>query len=191
MVLDIDNYDSFTYNLVHQIGAMGYEVRVVRNDALMVEEIRDQSPSHIIISPGPGRPENAGISEQLIRDLGPDIPILGVCLGHQAIGQVFGAKVLSAHQLVHGKAKPVFHEGRAIFANVPNPFQAGRYHSLMVSGDGLPPELEPLASSGDGQLMALRHRQYPVYGVQFHPESILTEYGDTIIQNFLMISQEN
>lgn len=191
MVLVIDNYDSFTYNLVHQIGALGYELQVFRNDAITLDEIEALAPSHIVISPGPGRPEDAGISEELVSRFGNDIPILGVCLGHQAIGEVFGAEVGPADTLVHGKTSPVFHDARGIFQNIPNPFNAGRYHSLTVTSQELPEELEALANSGDGHLMALRHRTLPIYGVQFHPESILTEYGDTLIQNFLNLSRED
>jgi len=190
MILIIDNYDSFTYNLVQQIGAMGYDFRVVRNDAITIAEIRQLSPSHIVISPGPGRPENAGICKDVILQFGPEIPILGVCLGHQAIAQVFGAEIGYARQLIHGKSSPVFHHESSVFKHVPNPFQAGRYHSLTITSDKLPENLQILASSDDGELMAVQHRKYPIIGVQFHPESILTENGDKIIQNFLMLKKE-
>ena len=185
MILVVDNYDSFTYNLVHLIGSLGFEMKVVRNDELSPEEARDLAPTHLVISPGPGRPENAGYSNEYIRTLSGTIPTLGVCLGHQAIGQVFGGKVVHASQLVHGKATPVFHEGRSIFANLPNPLLAGRYHSLAVDPDSLPGEIEVLAHSGDGQIMAIRHRDLPIIGVQFHPESILTTHGQQLIQNFM------
>jgi len=190
MVLLIDNYDSFTHNLAHLIGALGHEVQIYRNDALTVQDIRALAPTHLVISPGPGRPENAGRTPEMIQKLTGELPIMGVCLGHQAIGQVFGGVVSHAPVLVHGKATPLFHQGRSLFSNLPNPFEVGRYHSLTVLHESLPAELEVLATSGDGQIMALRHRQFPVFGVQFHPESILTEHGDLIMQNFLQTNQE-
>jgi len=184
MIVVIDNYDSFTYNLVQYLGELGYEVQVFRNDMIVVEEIRQLRPSHIVISPGPGDPSDAGVSKDIILELGPDIPTLGVCLGHQCIGEAFGGRVERAPRLMHGKTSPVYHHGDALFAEVPNPFEATRYHSLIVT-EPLPPELEILAETLEGELMALRHRSYPIYGVQFHPESILTIDGKQILSNFL------
>jgi len=184
MVLVIDNYDSFTYNLVHLIGALGHPVSVVRNDALEADEIRALHPSHLVISPGPGRPEQAGCTLAYLQACATELPILGVCLGHQAIGHFFGARIVGANTLVHGKSTPVFHQSRSLFANLPNPLRAGRYHSLIVSPDDLSPELEILATSSEGEIMALRHRELPLAGVQFPPESILTENGAELMQNF-------
>jgi anthranilate synthase/aminodeoxychorismate synthase-like glutamine amidotransferase len=184
MILVIDNYDSFTYNLVQYLGELGAEVSVYRDDAIDVAEIRRLGPSHLVISPGPGDPGDAGISNQVIRDLGPSIPLLGVCLGHQCIGQVYGGQVVRAPRLLHGKTSPIYHYGDGLFQGVPSPFEATRYHSLIVDKP-LPAELEVTAFTREGELMGLAHRQHPVYGVQFHPESILTTSGKQILRNFL------
>jgi anthranilate synthase component II len=186
MVLVIDNYDSFTYNLVQYLGELGSEVRVVRNDAASIESIAALQPTRIVISPGPGRPEHAGITMDVIRQLGSSIPILGVCLGHQAIGAVFGGTVVRASTPMHGKTSTIEHDGRGVFAGIDGPFVASRYHSLVVSDDGLPDELEVTAwTREDRTIMGLRHRERPIHGVQFHPESILTGEGMRLLQNFL------
>jgi anthranilate synthase/aminodeoxychorismate synthase-like glutamine amidotransferase len=186
MVLVLDNYDSFTYNLVQYLGELGAEVRVVRNDAATPDEIADSGASQIVISPGPGRPEDAGITMETIRRVGHRMPILGVCLGHQAIGAVFGGSVVRAPAPVHGKTSMIVHDGRGVFAGLDAPFQASRYHSLVVSDIGLPPVLQVTArTEEDGTIMGLRHRNWPVHGVQFHPESILTGEGRRILRNFL------
>jgi anthranilate synthase component II len=182
----IDNYDSFTYNLVQYLGELGAEMRVFRNDAVTVEEIEALHPSHIVISPGPGDPSDAGVSNEVIHRLGPHFPLLGVCLGHQCIGEVFGGKVGRAPRLMHGKVSAIYHYGEDLFVGVPSPFDATRYHSLIVS-DPLPPELKVTAFTKEGELMGLRHRQYPIFGVQFHPESILTVPGKQILRNFLAV----
>jgi anthranilate synthase/aminodeoxychorismate synthase-like glutamine amidotransferase len=183
MVLVIDNYDSFTYNLVQYFGELGQMVKVFRNDQITLDEIRTLNPSHIVISPGPGTPDDGGVSLDVIQQLGPTIPVLGVCLGHQCIGQVFGGEVVRAPRLMHGKVSPVHHNGRGIFTNIPNPFQATRYHSLIVQN--IPDSLEVLAVTDQEEVMGLRHKHYPISGVQFHPESILTEHGHALLQNFL------
>ena len=186
MVVVIDNYDSFTYNLVQYLGELGAEVRVVRNDAATVATIRAARPDHIVISPGPGRPENAGVTMDVIREMGSDTPILGVCLGHQAIGAVFGGAVIRAAVPMHGKTSTIEHDGRGIFSGLPEPFLASRYHSLIVADEALPSALEVTArAKEDGTIMGLRHRSWPVYGVQFHPESILTGDGLRLLRNFL------
>lgn len=185
MILIIDNYDSFTYNLVHIVGTETDDYKVVRNDALTVEEIRELNPERILISPGPGRPEDAGVSEDLIRELGPEIPILGVCLGHQAIGDVFGASVVHAPSLMHGKTSKIFHDGKTVFQGVKDGFTATRYHSLVLAPDTIPEELEITSQTADGVIMGVRHRSYPIEGIQFHPESILTTEGPKIVQNWL------
>ncbi len=186
MIIVIDNYDSFTYNLVQYLGELGAELRVFRNDAVAVSEIVDLKPEGIVISPGPGRPEQAGISVELIRTQSPCTPILGVCLGHQAIGQAYGARIVSAPTLLHGKASPVLHDGAGILSGVDNPFEAGRYHSLVIDAETVPQELEVVGTAAtDGTIMAVRHRQFPVFGLQFHPESVLTADGKTILKNFL------
>jgi anthranilate synthase component 2 len=186
-VLLIDNYDSFTYNLYQYLSELGASVTVVRNDAITVDQARELKPQLIVISPGPGVPRDAGISVDLIRALGPDIPILGVCLGHQAIAEAFGGVVTRAPELMHGKASPVFHDGSGIFESLPSPFSAIRYHSLCAAPEAIPESLEVTARSDSGVIMALRHRNYPVYGVQFHPESILTEHGKELLRNFLNV----
>jgi anthranilate synthase/aminodeoxychorismate synthase-like glutamine amidotransferase len=186
MILVIDNYDSFTYNLVQYLGELGAELRVRRNDQVTVGEIEAMAPEQILISPGPGRPEDAGISVDVIRRFGPSVPILGVCLGHQAIGVVYGGTVCRASTPMHGKTSTVVHDGKGLFRGITEPFLAGRYHSLMISSDGLPHELEVAARTReDGTIMAVRHRSYPVHGVQFHPESVLTDEGRRILRNFL------
>ena len=190
MILMIDNYDSFTYNLVQYLGELGEDVRVVRNDALAVEQIGKLSPARIVISPGPGTPDQAGISLALIDGLGGRFPILGVCLGHQAIGQAFGGRIVRAQQIMHGKTSMIHHAGTGVFAGLPNPFEATRYHSLVVEKSTLPPCLEVTAwtQHADGsrdEIMGLRHRTLPIEGVQFHPESILTMYGRDLLRNFV------
>ena len=185
MILVIDNYDSFTFNLVQLIGRVEGDVIVRRNDQIGIEEIRTLAPRGIVISPGPGRPENAGISVDVIRQMGPTTPVLGVCLGHQGIGLTFGGRVVHAPTLMHGKTSQVFHSGSPLYKDVPSPFTATRYHSLVVSADDLPQELEVTARTEDGVIMGLRHRRFPIEGVQFHPESILTEKGEQIVRNWL------
>lgn len=184
MILVIDNYDSFTYNLVQLMGEMGADLRVVRNDKATIDEIRAMQPSHIVISPGPGTPDDAGISQDVIHELGPTIPTLGVCLGQQSIGQVYGGRVVRAPRLMHGKTSMIFHKNAALFTGVPSPFEATRYHSLIVE-EPLPDCLTVTAFTETGEVMALRHKTHPVAGVQFHPESILTRFGTRILQNFL------
>lgn len=185
MILVIDNYDSFTYNIVQYLQELGADVLVKRNDQISLEEIELLYPTHLLISPGPGTPDEAGISLEAIRRFAGRIPVLGVCLGHQSIGQVFGGRVVKAKTMMHGKTSRVRHSGCGIFADVPNPFTATRYHSLVVERASLPAALEILAESEDGEIMALRHRELAVTGLQFHPESILTEGGMKMMQNFL------
>jgi para-aminobenzoate synthetase component II len=186
MILVIDNYDSFTYNLVQYLGELGQEIEVRRNNEVTLDEIEsDIRPDRILISPGPGTPDDAGVSLEVIEQYGGRLPILGVCLGHQAIGQVFGGKVVRAPELVHGKATEICHDGKTIFENLGDRFQAGRYHSLMVERESLPSCLEISATSPDGLIMGLRHRELKIEGVQFHPESILTTDGKTLLANFL------
>ena len=188
MILMIDNYDSFTYNLVQVLAGAGAEVEVVRNDAESVKALLARGPEGIVLSPGPGRPEDAGVCLDLLRER-PRVPLLGVCLGHQALGGAFGARVDRAPRLMHGKTSPVRHEDLGIFAGLPNPFEATRYHSLEVKEGTLPAELEPLAWADDGTLMGMRHRELPYWGVQFHPESILTGAGAHLLGNFLDLCQ--
>jgi anthranilate synthase/aminodeoxychorismate synthase-like glutamine amidotransferase len=183
MMLLVDNYDSFTYNLAHLFGALGVEVHVVRNDQITPADAEELGASHLVVSPGPGRPADAGVSIEVIRRLAPKIPTLGVCLGHQAIVQAFGGEVGYARELLHGKASPVRHDGTGLFAGLPEPFEAGRYHSLAATR--LPDELEPTAYADDGEVMAVRHRELPIVGVQFHPESVLTPDGPALAKNFL------
>lgn len=185
MILVIDNYDSFTYNLVQVMGEMGAEIKVARNDQITLDEIRAMQPEHIVISPGPGDPDDSGVSLNVLRYLGGTTPILGVCLGHQCIGQVYGGVVTRAVRLMHGKTSMIYHQGDELFAGVPSPFEATRYHSLIVQEETLPDCLEVIATTDDGVIMGVRHRELPVYGVQFHPESILTTYGPRILKNFL------
>jgi anthranilate synthase/aminodeoxychorismate synthase-like glutamine amidotransferase len=183
MILLIDNYDSFTYNLAHLFGELGAEVEVRRNDAISAEEAERLDPSHLVISPGPGRPSDSGATPEIIRRLSPRVPTLGVCLGHQAIVEVFGGEVGQAKTLVHGKPSVVSHDGRGLFRDLPDDFIAGRYHSLAATS--IPEELEVSASCSDGEVMAVRHRELPVDGVQFHPESVLTPVGPDLARNFL------
>lgn len=185
MLLVIDNYDSFTYNLVQYFGELGADMKVVRNDAIELDEIRQMAPEKICISPGPCTPNEAGISCDVIREFGEHIPILGVCLGHQSIGQVFGGEVVRADRLMHGKTSPVFHEGKSVFAGLPNPLTATRYHSLVVKRDTLPDCLEITAETENGTIMGLMHKTLPIHGVQFHPESIMTQEGMNMLENFL------
>jgi anthranilate synthase/aminodeoxychorismate synthase-like glutamine amidotransferase len=185
MLLVIDNYDSFTYNLVQYLGELGEDVRVVRNDEVTVEEIQRMSPKRIVISPGPCTPNEAGISLDVVTRLAGKIPILGVCLGHQAIGQAFGGQVIRAKEVVHGKTSRIFHDEKGLFAGLPNPFEATRYHSLIVARDGLPDCLEVTAKTWDDEIMGLRHKTLPVAGVQFHPESFLTTSGKDLLRNFI------
>jgi anthranilate synthase/aminodeoxychorismate synthase-like glutamine amidotransferase len=189
MLLVIDNYDSFTYNLVQYLGELGQQVRVVRNDEVSVEDIERILPEYIIISPGPCTPNEAGISLDVIRHLAGRIPILGVCLGHQAIGQAFGGKVIRAQEVVHGRTSRVFHDDKGIFAGLPNPFEATRYHSLVVERSSLPDCLEITAKTWDEEVMGLRHKSMPVEGVQFHPESFLTKVGKDLLRNFLRLAR--
>ena len=186
MILMIDNYDSFTWNLVQYLGELGDTPVVKRNDAITVDEIAVQKPRAIVISPGPGRPDDAGVSKDVIRRFSGTIPILGVCLGHQCIGEVFGGKVVQAERLVHGKTSAVIHTGRGLFLDVDNPFQATRYHSLIVAREGLPDTLQVMAWTPENEIMAIRHREHETWGVQFHPESILTTSGKDILRNFLL-----
>ena len=188
-VLMIDNYDSFTYNLVQYLGELGVDLEVVRNDAVDVERIVAMAPQAIVISPGPGTPDQAGVSLGLIRRLGSTTPVLGVCLGHQAIGQAYGATVARAKAQMHGKTSMIRHDGRGVFAGLSNPFVATRYHSLVVVRDTVPETLEVTAVAEDGEIMGLRHRRHPVEGVQFHPESILTVEGKQLLKNFLTTLQ--
>jgi anthranilate synthase component 2 len=186
----IDNYDSFTYNLVQYLGELGEDVRVVRNDALSVDEIRRLAPERIVISPGPGVPDQAGVSLEMIEKLGAQIPILGVCLGHQAIGQSFGGNVVRAREIMHGKTSQIHHTGKGVFAGLPSPFEATRYHSLIVDKASLPASLEVTAwtvgaDGGVDEIMGFRHRTLPIEGVQFHPESILTQHGHDMLRNFI------
>lgn len=185
MLLILDNYDSFTYNLVQYFGELGAEMQVHRNDAISVEEIQRLKPERICISPGPCTPNEAGISLELIRQMGESTPILGVCLGHQSIGQVYGGEVVRAERLMHGKTSPIYHEGVSVFAGLESPFEATRYHSLIVRRETLPNCLQITAWTQEGEIMGLQHKQYPVHGVQFHPESILTQDGKKMLENFL------
>ena len=188
MVLVIDNFDSFTYNLVQLIGELGRKVAVYRNDQIGAAEAQALKPSHLVISPGPGTPEEAGVSMEMIRAFAGKIPILGVCLGHQAIGQAFGGEVIRAKTLMHGKTSPIEHDGRSVFRGLPSPFTATRYHSLAVKRETLPDCLEVTAWTADGEIMGLQHRSRPIHGVQFHPESIATEHGHDMLANFLEIA---
>jgi len=187
MLLVIDNYDSFTYNLVQYFGELGADPVVKRNDAVTADEVEKMRPDKIVISPGPGTPADAGISMDLIRRFGPKLPILGVCLGHQSIGEVYGGKVVRAERLMHGKTSPIRHDGKGVFAGLPNPFEATRYHSLLVEKKSVPACLEVTADTAEGEIMGLRHRDFPVHGVQFHPESILSKEGKDLLANFLKI----
>lgn len=183
MILLVDNYDSFTYNLAHLFQELGAEVTVIRNDAIDPDEAERMAPSHLVISPGPGRPEGAGASVEIVRRLGPGVPTLGVCLGHQTIVEAFGGEVGQAQRLLHGKASAVSHDGRGVFEGLPDPLEGGRYHSLAATR--VPEELEVCATAEDGEVMAVRHREHPVLGIQFHPESVLTPDGPALGRNFL------
>jgi len=185
MLLMIDNYDSFTYNLVQYLGELGADVRVVRNDAITLDDVEALAPERIVVSPGPCTPNEAGISVDLIRAFAGRVPILGVCLGHQAIGQAFGGHVIRAQRVMHGKMSPITHRGDGVFAGLPSPFSATRYHSLAIERETLPSVLEITATADDGEIMGVRHREHAVEGVQFHPEAILTEHGRTMLRNFL------
>jgi len=191
MIFLLDNYDSFTYNLYQYLVELDGAVQVVRNDKISVAEIEKLSPEAILISPGPGRPEKAGISVELVRELGPRIPVLGVCLGHQAIGCAFGARVAGARRIMHGKVSAIQHDGETLFEGLENPFFATRYHSLAVEASSLPPELEVSATAEDGTVMGLRHRNFRIEGVQFHPESFLTAGGKKLLENFVRMARTN
>jgi anthranilate synthase/aminodeoxychorismate synthase-like glutamine amidotransferase len=185
MLLVIDNYDSFTYNLVQYFGELGAEQVVKRNDEITPDEIAEMKPERIVISPGPCTPAEAGISCEVVRRFGATTPLLGVCLGHQCIGQVFGGDVIRAPRLMHGKTSPILHDGKGVFAHLPSPFEATRYHSLIVKRETFPEPLEITAETAEGEIMGLRHREHPIHGVQFHPESILTLEGKRLLKNFL------
>ncbi|MFH1691344.1 MAG: aminodeoxychorismate/anthranilate synthase component II [Candidatus Omnitrophota bacterium] len=187
MILMIDNYDSFTYNLVQYLGELGADLKVFRNDRITIEDIKKLKPAAIVISPGPGRPEDAGISCEVVRVFKGKIPILGVCLGHQVIAYVFGGKIVRAKKLMHGKTSLVYHKASDIFKGLPNPIEATRYHSLVAAKDSLPKELELLAWTKDKEIMGLKHKQFAIYGVQFHPESIMTKHGKQLLKNFLSL----
>ena len=189
MILILDNYDSFTYNLVQYLGEMGEELQVFRNDEISLARIKKMKPSRIVISPGPGSPKDAGVSNDAIRLLGPKTPVLGVCLGHQCIGEVFGGIVKGAARLMHGKTSKIYHDGKGLFKNIDNPFVATRYHSLLVERKSLPKDLEITAETKEKEIMGLRHKKYPIFGVQFHPESILTAPGKQILRNFLELTR--
>ena len=187
MILVIDNYDSFTYNLVQYLGELKCELKVFRNDALSVGQIKKMKPERIVISPGPGRPEDAGVSVDIIRELAGKIPVLGVCLGHQAIGYAFGGKIIQAKKLMHGKTSQIYHDRKDLFKSIPVPFEATRYHSLVIERKTLPKDLEVTAWTQDKEIMGVRHKKFPLWGVQFHPESILTKEGLAILKNFLSL----
>jgi len=185
MILVIDNYDSFTYNLVQYLGELGAEMRVFRNDEITVEQAVALNPEKVLVSPGPCTPKEAGISCDIVREFGPRLPVFGVCLGHQSIGEVYGGKVVRADRLMHGKTSPMIHEGKSVFKGLPSPFDATRYHSLIVERETLPDCLEITAWTDEGEIMGFQHKEHPVHGVQFHPESILTVEGKKLLQNFL------
>ena len=190
MIAVIDNYDSFTYNLVQYLGTLGATVEVFRNDAIAVEALAGRGAEGVVISPGPGEPRDAGISEDAIRALSGKVPILGVCLGHQALGEVFGGRVVRAGRLMHGKTSPILHKGRGLFAGLDNPFEATRYHSLIVERESLPAVLEVMAWTPEGEIMGLKHQSHETWGVQFHPESVLTRPGIKLIENFLILCRQ-
>jgi len=187
VILIVDNYDSFTYNLAQYFGELGCALMVKRNDAVSLDEISSLRPTHICISPGPGRPAQAGLSNDIVRRFAPQLPLLGVCLGHQCIGEVFGGRIVAAPRLLHGKTSQIQHNGSGVFANLANPFTATRYHSLIVSPDSVPDCLEVTAQTSEGEIMGLGHRDFPVHGVQFHPESILTAEGKKLLANFVAL----
>ena len=190
MIAVIDNYDSFTYNLVQYLGTLGAEVLVRRNDAITAAELRALKPEGLLISPGPGEPKDAGVTEDAIRALAGTVPILGVCLGHQALGEVYGGRVVRAPRLMHGKTSPILHRGRGVFAGLDNPFEATRYHSLIVERESLPGVLEVMAWTPENELMGIKHKEHETWGVQFHPESILTLCGLKLIENFLTLCRQ-
>ena len=190
MIAVLDNYDSFTYNLVQCLGTLGAEVEVFRNDALTAEALAAKPLEGLVISPGPGEPRDAGIAEEAIRVLGVKVPVLGVCLGHQALGEVYGGRVVRAARLMHGKTSPILHKGRGLFAGLDNPFEATRYHSLIVERESLPATLELMAWTPEGEIMGLKHRAHETWGVQFHPESVLTRVGPKLIENFLVLCRQ-
>lgn len=192
MILLIDNYDSFTYNLLQYLGELGAKIKVVRNDKITLKEIkRMKGLTHIVISPGPGRPDNAGISKDIIKEFKGKLPILGVCLGHQCIAEVFGAKIIGAKRLMHGKTSMIYHNSKTIFKGVKNPFEATRYHSLIVQRKNLPKSLEIVAETKEKEIMGIKHKDYPAWGVQFHPESILTGEGKKLLKNFIKLKAED
>ncbi|HSE83831.1 MAG TPA: aminodeoxychorismate/anthranilate synthase component II [Thermodesulfobacteriota bacterium] len=188
MILMIDNYDSFTYNLVHYLGEIGEKVVVYRNDKITLEEVGRLNPDVIVVSPGPCTPKEAGVSVDLIKEFAGRTPILGVCLGHQSIGHAFGGNIVRAKRLLHGKTSQIYHDGKRIYEGIPNPFEATRYHSLLVEKESLPDELEITAWTDEGEIMGIRHKEYLIEGVQFHPESILTKYGKELLKNFVRIA---
>jgi anthranilate synthase/aminodeoxychorismate synthase-like glutamine amidotransferase len=188
MILMIDNYDSFTYNLVQYFGELGAHIEVFRNDAITLSDIKQKKPSHIVISPGPGRPENAGLSVSVIKEFSGKIPILGVCLGHQAIGYAYGGDIIQAKKLMHGKTSLIYHNKKEIFKGLSNPFEATRYHSLVIDPKTFPECLEVIARTKDDEIMGVRHKKHALWGVQFHPESILTKEGKSLLNNFLSLS---
>lgn len=188
MLLIIDNYDSFTYNLVQYFGEMGCVMSVKRNDRVTLDEIRTMKPSRIVISPGPCSPAEAGLSNKIIEIFGPTTPLLGVCLGHQCIGRVFGGEVIQNYRMMHGKTSMIHHHGKNLFETLPNPFEATRYHSLIIKRETFPTDLEITAETEEKEIMALRHKRFPIWGVQFHPESILTQHGKTLLRNFLKLN---
>lgn len=187
MILMIDNYDSFTYNLVQYLGELGEELSVVRNDQLDTETIQRMNPEAIVLSPGPGTPDDAGITLETVRRFAGEIPMLGVCLGHQSIAQAFGGQIVQADRLMHGKTSPIVHDGKTLFQGIPSPFRANRYHSLIVDPQSVPEEFEISAQTSEGEIMAIRHREFPLEGVQFHPESIITDHGKRLLANFLNV----
>lgn len=189
MILVIDNYDSFTFNLVQYLGELKADLRVVRNDEVTLDQIRDLKPERILVSPGPCSPREAGLSNDIIRTFGPQLPLFGVCLGHQCIGHTFGGEVVVNYRMMHGKTSPIRHNGEGLFAGMPNPFNATRYHSLVIKRDTLPACLEITAETDEGEIMGVRHRELPIWGVQFHPESILTESGRRLMANFLTLQK--
>lgn len=189
MILMIDNYDSFTYNLVHYLGELGEKVLVFRNDKITLEEVGKLNPDMVVVSPGPCTPKEAGISVDLIKEFAGRIPILGVCLGHQSIGYAFGGNIVRAQRLLHGKTSQIYHDGKGVYEGVPNPFEATRYHSLLIEKESLPNKLEVTAWTDEGEIMGVRHKEYLIEGVQFHPESILTRHGKDILKNFIKIAR--
>ena len=188
MVLVIDNYDSFTYNLVQYLGELQVDLQVHRNDQIAIDKIRELKPERILVSPGPCSPKESGLSNEIIKTFGPTVPLLGVCLGHQCIGHTFGASVVVNYRMMHGKTSPIKHNGKDLFEGMPNPFLATRYHSLVIKRDTMPDFLEVTAETDEGEIMGIKHRDYPIWGVQFHPESILTEHGREILRNFLRLN---